>query len=175
QEHGLIERRARPRGGYEYWLTPAGEALRPLVNLLGLWGLKHSRDWLTSDDLDPTLLMWALRKRVDHDALPDHRIVVRFEFAGVPASRTKFRILWLILARSEIDICVKDPGFTVDLVFRGNVRDFIALYLGHREWHEVVGKDLIVEGDRRHAKRLAAWLRLDKVIGRDLPLLPSAA
>ena len=176
ESHGIIERRRRrDRAGHAYWLTPAGEALRPIVGALAQWGLMHARDWLTPADLDPTLLMWGFRKRADLAALPDYCVVVRFEFSGVPASRTKFRILWLILERSGVDVCLKDPGFAVDLIFRGDIRDVVAVYLGHVEWREFARKKLLIEGDPRLAAQLPRWLRLDKVIGKDFPVLPSAA
>jgi DNA-binding HxlR family transcriptional regulator len=45
EEHGVVERRSRAdETGHAYWLTPAGEALRPVVAALGLWGLTHTRD-----------------------------------------------------------------------------------------------------------------------------------
>lgn len=176
EDHGLIERRARADGaGHEYWLTPAGNAFRSVVSELGHWGLVHARDRLKPTDLDPTILLWGFRKRADRDALPDHRVVVRFEFSGVPASRTKFRILWLILARSGVDVCAKDPGFPVDLVFRGSIADFVAVYLGHANWRDMAGKALFIEGDRRLAEQLPAWIRLDKVVGRDFPVVRPAA
>ena len=105
--------------------------MRPIVSELGHWGLVHARDSLTPDDLDPTFLLWGFRKRAIRDALPDRRIVVRFEFSGVPANRSKFRILWLLLERSDVDVCVKDPGYPVDVVLRGKIADFVAVYLGH--------------------------------------------
>ena len=46
--------------------------------------LAHASDRLTSEDLNPALLMW--RMRVDISELPEHRVVIRFEFSGV--SRT---------------------------------------------------------------------------------------
>ena len=71
EDHGVVERRARPEGsGHEYWLTPAGEALRPIVDALGRWGLAHARDWIEPADFDPTVLMWTLRSRADAMALP---------------------------------------------------------------------------------------------------------
>jgi hypothetical protein len=114
-------------------------------------------------------------RRADLGALPDRRVVVRFEFSGVPASRTKYKLFWLVLERAGVDVCVKDPGFGIDLVFRGDIRDFVALFLGHVEWHESVGKTLAVEGARHDVKQLPVWLRPDKVVGRDFPILPSAA
>ena len=70
-------------------------------------------------------------------ALPDRRIVIRFEFSGVPASRTKYRIMWLLLDRSGVDVCVKDPGYAVDLLFCGKIADFVAVYLGHAMWRDM--------------------------------------
>jgi DNA-binding HxlR family transcriptional regulator len=171
EEQGVIERRRRGSGrGHEYWLTPAGEAFRPVVSAMGHWGLIYGRDRLKPADFDPSILMWGFRKRADLAALPDRRVVVRFEFSGVPASRTKFRIMWLLLERSGVDVCAKDPGFPVDLIFRGNITDFIKVYLGHQLWRDMVGKTLVIEGDFRLAKQLPAWLRLDKVVGRDFPV-----
>jgi DNA-binding HxlR family transcriptional regulator len=176
EDHGVIERRPRPAGaGLEYWLTPAGEALRPVVGTLAQWGLVHTREWIKPADLDPAELLWGFRRRADRKALPDRRVVVRFEFSGVPASRTKFRVMWLVLERSGVDVCVKDPGFTVDAVFRGNIADFVAVYLGHVSWRSMAGKALSIEADHHTAGQLPAWLRLDKVLGRDFPPVRPAA
>lgn len=176
EDHGVIERRLRSAGaGLEYWLTPAGEALRPVVGTLAQWGLVHTREWIKPADLDPGELLWGFRRRADRTALPDHRVVVRFEFSGVPASRTRFRVMWLVLERSGVDVCVKDPGFTVDAVFRGNIADFVAVYLGHVPWRSMAGKALLIEADHKLAGQLPAWLRLDKVLGRDFPPVRPAA
>lgn len=52
---GILERREDAEEGRRYVLTEAGEALRPVVEQLGLWG----RRWLPSEyrdqDLDPRL------------------------------------------------------------------------------------------------------------------------
>jgi DNA-binding HxlR family transcriptional regulator len=176
ENHGIIERRRRAGGaGHEYWLTAPGDALRPVVSELGHWGLTHARDRVKPTDLDPTILLWGLRKRAILDALPNRRVVLRFEFAGVPANRTKFRILWLVLERSGADVCAKDPGFAVDLVFRGKIADFVNVYLGHLLWRDMEGKSLTIEGDRKLARQVPTWIRLDKVVGRDFPVVRPAA
>jgi len=174
--HGVIERRMRDDGaGADYWLTPAGEAFRPVVSALGHWGLAHARDRIAPNDLDPSLLMWGLRRRADVGALPERRVVVQFEFAEVPASRSAFQVMWLVLARSGIDVCAKDPGFEVDLIVRGAIANFVAVYLGHSRWCDLAGRLLVIEGDCDLARRLPAWLKLDKLVGRDFPVVrPSA-
>jgi len=153
----------------------SGNALRPIISELGHWGLVHARDSLTLEDLDPTFLLWGFRKRAIRDALPDRRIVVRFEFSGVPANRSKFRVLWLLLERSDVDVCVKDPGYPVDVVMHGKIIDFVSVYLGHALWRDMVGKKLFIKGDRDLVRSLPGLFKLDKVVGRDFPVVRPAA
>lgn len=175
ERHGIIERRTRATGsGREYWLTPAGNAFRSVVSELGHWGLAHVRD-LQPADLDPTYLLWGFRKRTDRAALPDRRVVARFEFSGVPARFRKFRVLWLVLERTGVDVCAKDPGHPVDLIVRGSIADFVAVYLGHALWRDKARKAIAIEGDRKLARQFPAWIRLDKVVGRDFPVVRPAA
>jgi hypothetical protein len=148
------ERRPRAGGkGREYCLTPAGGGLRAVIAALGQWGMTYTHDRIKRSDLDPALLIWGLRRRVDVNALPDRRVVLRFEFSGVPASRTKFRIMWLILGRSSVDVCMKDPGFDVDLTLRGNIRDYVEVYLGQTKWNDAARAALQLHGDRRLQER----------------------
>ncbi len=75
--------------------------------------------------------------------------------------------MWLILEQSGVDVCLKDPGFPVDLTVQGDVAVLIAIYLGHASWQAMVGKQISIEGDSRMAQQLPTWLRLDKRLGRD--------
>jgi hypothetical protein len=83
--------------------------------------------------------------------------------------------MWLLLERPGVDVCLKDPGFPVDVTCRGNIADFVSVYLGHAVWRDVIGKAISIEGDREIARQLPAWLRLDKVPGRDFPVVRPAA
>jgi DNA-binding HxlR family transcriptional regulator len=176
EDHGIIERRSRDDGGgQEYWLTPAGEGLRAVIDALGQWGMTYTQDRIKRSDLDPALLMWGLRGRVDLNALPDRRVVLRFEFSGVPASRTKFRIMWLILGRAGVDVCMKDPGFAVDLTLRGNIRDYVDVYLGQTKWSDAAGTALQLDGDLQIARAFPVWLRFETASGRNAPARHLAA
>lgn len=170
EDHGVVVRCKRKGGsGHGYRLTKAGEAFRPMVAALGRWGAVHGRERITPADLDPALLLWGLHRRADLGALPDHRVVLRFEFSGVPATRTKFRVMWLLLDRSGSQVCAKDPGFAVDLNLRGDIRDFVMVYLGHAGWHAVAEKSLTLDGNTEVAKQLPVWLSLDDVHCRKTP------
>ena len=176
ESEGLIERRTRDNGhGHDYVLTQAGEDFRPLVAGLGQWGMAHGRSRITEKDLDPGLLLWAMRIRTDCRGLPDHRVVIRFEFADVPASRTKFKVMWLVLDRAGVDVCAKDPGFQTDLVARGPIAKFVQVFVGNLAWKAAISTGLSVEGNRKMAQQLPIWLRLNKQLGKDLPFVHYAA
>lgn len=175
---GIVARVAPPASGEKgaaWTLTPAGEALREVVDELGRWGLIYGRQSVTEDDHDSTVLMWAMRRRVDRDALPPRRVVVRFDLSGVPRCRTRFRRHWLVLARDRVDVCFKDPGYDVDAVVTTGIALLVDVYLGHRNWREAIRMGLGVDGDREVVGRLERWLRLDLRVGRDLPIVPPRA
>ncbi len=172
ENDGLLEKQRHPgRRGSEYHLTAAGEAFRGIISELGNWGMAHGRSRITSDDLDPGLLLWAMRIRTDPQHLPAQRVVVRFEFSGVPANRTRFRLMWLVLDRDGVDVCAKDPGYPVDLIASGSIAAFVEVFVGNTPWNKAVGGALAVKGDGRLAKQLPRWLRLDQMLGRDLPFV----
>jgi len=161
EHEGIVEKRKVSGGSYaEYWLTPAGDAFGEAIDALARWGLFYSRDRLEPRDLNPGVFMWMLRRRARIGDLPDNRIVLRFEFSGVAASKTKLRLMWLVLDRPEIDVCMKDPGHPVDVLIRGDIATFVAIFLGHTRWKDKVGKSVMLEGDRRHAAQIPKWFGL---------------
>jgi hypothetical protein len=57
----------------------------------------------------------------------------------------------------------------------GNIADFVKVYLGHVPWRDMDRAALIVEGDPQLARQVPSWIRLDKVVGRDFPVVRPAA
>src|ERR1700686_4812487 len=69
EDHGVIGRRPRcaDGAGHEYWLTPAGEALRVVMHALVQWGITYTHDRIKRSDLDPARtkfrIMWLILGR----------------------------------------------------------------------------------------------------------------
>jgi DNA-binding HxlR family transcriptional regulator len=157
EHEGIVEKRKVGGGHTEYCLTPAGDAFGETIDALARWGLFYSRDRLEARDLDPGVFMWMLRRRARLEDLPDNRIVLRFEFSGVASSKTKLRLMWLVLDRPEIDVCLKDPGHPVDVLIRGDIAIFVAIFLGHARWKDKAGKSVMLEGDRGYVAQIPKW------------------
>lgn len=176
EDDGIIEKRARSSGsGFDWRLTQAGDGLREAIAALGRWGLIYGRDRVTADEHDSTVLMWAMRRRVDRAALPPRRIVVRFDLSGVARCRTGMRLHWLVLEPGNADVCLKDPGYPVHVTVAGDVAVLIAVYLGHTTWRDATRRALSVTGEREIVRQLPQWLQLDKRVGHELPIVPPAA
>jgi DNA-binding HxlR family transcriptional regulator len=155
QRSGVIDRRAAGSGrGHEYRLTDAGRELGAVVDALGTWGYKWASRDLTAEHLDPDFLMWALRRMVRVDALPEGRVVVLFRFR-----RFRDRHFWLVLHRPDVDLCLFDPGFEVDVEVDAEVEALARVCLGHHGLLQAVkAGEVGLSGPSHHRRALCGWL-----------------
>lgn len=148
---------------HEYSLTQAGEELRPIVFGLGEWGQRWASSHIEEQHLDASLLMWDVHRRIDHDAVPKGRIVVRFEFSDAPMEQRRF---WLRLENGEADVCLTNPGFDVQVVVESDLRALTEVWMGRRTFADAVRDNrLRVSGQATLARQLPRWLRLSAFAG----------
>jgi DNA-binding HxlR family transcriptional regulator len=163
EDDGVIRRR-RNEAGVTYHLTPAGEELRPIVDALGHW----ARKWVTreyrSDELDPGVLMWSLRRHVLAERFPEGRTVVHFQFEGEPRLR---RYWWVVVERidegDDVDVCMADPGHPVTLTVTARLRTLVDVLMGDAKLTDALRQGLVVvEGERELERRFAALFEFDR-------------
>lgn len=158
---GIVERRPAGKGrGSEYHLTESGKELLPILEGMGLWAQRWVRNDLTLDkNLDPDLLMWDIRRRVTADGIPaDRRFVVLFQLSGVPVNRRRY---WIMFNQGDADLCIKDPGYDVDLYVSSHVRTLTQIWLGHASISEASrDQRLTFDGGRGDIKAFASWFAL---------------
>lgn len=145
------------KGSYTYNLTAAGLELRPLVELLGAWGHRWVRSNLDKSDLDAGLLMWDMRRTVDPAVFPSHRIVVQFEYPDAPKGS---RDWWLVSENGEIDLCLSDPGYEIDIVIKSSLKTMTEIWICQQHFREAVRKgEIKVVGNSKLISKLQDWLR----------------
>src|SRR6202035_4624509 len=87
-EAGIITANVAGRtGAVEYKLTKAGEDLRGVVMSLGVWGQRWVESSLTLKNLDPSLLMWDMRRNLMPEPLPPRRCTVKFTYPELSANQ----------------------------------------------------------------------------------------
>lgn len=155
QEHGVIT-----STGGEYRLTEAGQELGEIVVQLGRWGQR----WTTPverEKLDAALLMWDMRRRVAVDRMPERRIVVRFDFRGVPATHKRPRTYWLVIERPQVDLCIIEPGFEVDLYVDADLAALSRVWLGDVPIRQAMREGAVrLSGERQLVREFPSWLLL---------------
>lgn len=152
---GVVKRTAVGKV-WEYGLTDAGEELRPIVMAMGHWGAKWIGKRLRNDELDAGFLMWDIRRFVHLDEFPARPVVVHFR---LPDAREGERSWWLIVEDGMADLCRDDPGREATLVVTAKLRALTEIWTGDRLPEEALASgDVRVEGDKRDARRLWAWL-----------------
>ena len=163
ESQGLIERRVAPETGViEYLPTSAGLEVKPIVELYGMWGQRWVRNRLGEDELDVSLLMWALRGGIERRYFEGERTVVRFEFTDRPRLKKQNWWLdkwWLIVTPEEIDLCIQDPGHEVDLYVISDLRTMTKVSMGDIPVRQAVSSEAIkLHGSRLLAKNIERWL-----------------
>jgi DNA-binding HxlR family transcriptional regulator len=161
EANGVVSREALPRGrGHCYRLTEAGREFHSVIEGLGTWGQRWTVR-IERDNLDPGFLMWNIRRRIALDRLPPRRVVVRFKYDGVPVRCRGLRLFWLLLERTQADLCIKDPGFEVDLYVEADLAAMAKIWLGDITFeHALRSGGVRLSGSRGLAQAFPGWLML---------------
>lgn len=146
--------------GGEYRLTDAGQELGEVVKSLGAWGARWTAP-VQRERLDAGLLTWDMRRRFDVERLPQRRVVVRFDFRGVPAAHKAPRTYWFVLERPEVDLCVIEPGFEIDLYVDADLASFVRVWLGEVPMRQAIREGAVkLSGSREAVRDFPGWLLL---------------
>ena len=159
ESSGVVERKAvnGENGVLEYHLTEAGRDLRPVIEAFGFWGQRWVESQPSLENLDPSLLMWDMRRNLNPRPLPKRRTVVQFSYPDLPGSK---RDWWLVIEPGgEVDLCWSDPGFDVDLYVTTDLRTMTAIWMGLTSVTKA-GDRLVLDGDPDIARTMQTWLGL---------------
>ena len=161
EQAGVVRRvasRSEP-GILEYHLTRAGQELKTVVESIGIWGQHWVEAQLSLKHLDPSLLMWDMRRNLDPTPMPDRRCVIHFVYPELPSARRQW---WLVIEpEADVDLCSVDPGFDVDLYVTTDLRTMTAIWMGLTTVRESIASGkLRLTGDRQLADHMQTWLGL---------------
>ena len=158
EERGVvIKRRLSGQRGHEYRLTAAGRELSTVIEALAVWGTRWAREEMGADDLDVTLLMFDIQRRINTTVLPDGEIVLCFQFTDLKT----FGQWWLICQGAEVDLCYEDPGKDVDCYISGSSRDVIGIWMGDISLSKALKLEVIhLTGDRHLCRAFPRWFTL---------------
>ncbi len=153
---GVIERIERSNGsGAEYRLTRAGHELGPVLEGMAVWSERWLRRPISPEDAEPQYVMWTVKTDAVIEELPSERTVVHFRF---PKAADKLRYWWLVLERPEIDLCLSDPGFGVDLTVTSTPETLASVIAGDLKLGSAIRSGAIeLQGSREAIRGFRRW------------------
>lgn len=155
EESGVVRRHADGKA-WEYTLTEAGEALRPIVMALGHWGARWIGSDLRDDELDVGLLLWDIRRSVQVRNFPPVAVVIHFKFVDARAGEREW---WLVVELGVVDLCRDDPGRELTLVVQSTIRAMTQVWSGDRTPAEVMrAGQVTLMGRDRDTRNFWHWL-----------------
>lgn len=155
-ERQQVIARNRTEHGVIYSLTEAGEELRPVITALGIWGQRWVRSDMSKKDLDPTLLMWDIHRRIDLSYFPPTRTVIHFQFTDFELAR---RFWWLLVEDGNVDICLKDPGYDPDLCIKTELKTLAQVWMGDLAVAEALaGEQIRLMGSTKLKQSFKSWI-----------------
>jgi DNA-binding HxlR family transcriptional regulator len=160
EDAGIIERRRDPdSSGHDYHLTQAGRDLWPVVEALGIWGQRWLETRVSLRNLDPSLLMWDMRRNLNPTPMPARRSTIQFLYPELQPSQQNW---WLVVEPGVgTDLCASDPGFEVDLYVETDLRTMTAIWMGLATVEEEVRAGrLQLNGDGGLRRAMPRWLGL---------------
>jgi DNA-binding HxlR family transcriptional regulator len=150
---GVVKLAPKPDGrGNRYELTSAGYDLFKVCQSLGEWGAR----WLdiAPENLDPFVALWSMCNALHRNRLPDHRIVIRFDFTGRP----RRECYWLLIELGDTEICKTNPGFDEDLYITAEAEAFVKWHAGHLTWAQATREGRIqLDGPLSLVRAFPTW------------------
>lgn len=157
EEAGVIAVRPTAQPGVvDYIPTQAGEELRGVIMALGQWGQRWVESSLSLKNLDPSLLMWDMRRNLVVRSLPERKCTVHFIYPELPSGQQKW---WLVVENGDVDLCSVDPGFNIDLYVTCSLRCMTSVWMGITTLQkELESGNIELDGDRSIARSMQEWL-----------------
>jgi DNA-binding HxlR family transcriptional regulator len=159
EKEGVVASRPQPRGrGREFRLTPAGEDLAPIIELLGRWGHRWVRKPVTRGELDAGLLLWDMGRNTKRASLPQQRTAIRIDLTGVPREPRGRATYWILLERGESHVCFEPPAPAADLEVEAQLAALTDFWLGHTTLaREIVAGRVKLRGRRDLVRAFPGW------------------
>lgn len=173
-EHfGIIVRLENENKSITYHLTESGNALFPILDQMGIWAQNWlRREIVAAENLDPGVLFWELRQlTIMQKRHPNKRRVARFVLSGVPQQQ---RCYWIVFEPDDTEVCMKDPGYEVDLTVSAHIQILVEIWLGHTTLNAARdGKKVSFDGSTSEITAFAEWFMLSHFSQVALAKLPN--
>ncbi len=165
EDHGVIMRKkTATQGRYDYYLTPSGKALGPLLTEFGKWGMRFANSGMTEKENTVYGLMRDLSGALDTGELPDCDITVQFNFTDNPESTKQF----INIHSGQVEVCSQNLGFEVDVYITTTLKDMTKIWYGELAMLKAIEDEkMAIVGNSQYIRNITRWLRISSFTGNN--------
>ena len=86
---------------------------------------------------------------------------MQFDFRGLPAAHRAPRTYWFVMDRPDVDLCIIEPGYEVDLFVNADLAAFARVWLGEIPIRSAIRNGAVsLSGERQAVRDFPSWLLL---------------
>ena len=157
EAQGIIVRKRVPeKKGFEYQLTPAGNALKPVLGEFGKWGMSWVFDSMEGDQLNIAVIVRDFAFAMDTQQLPSGQSVLQFNVQSDNEAAKKF----IMVRDGAAQSCDDNLGSEVDVYLSAELKTLYQIWYGEVGVTAACEKRLLkVVGAPVYTNSIAKWLR----------------
>ncbi len=163
EDHGIIIRKkTATQGRYDYYLTPSGKALGPILTEVGKWGMRFANSGMTEKENTVYGLMRDLSGALDIGELPSCNVTLQFNFADNSESPKQY----INIHNGQAQFCSQNMGFEVDVYITTTLKDMTKIWYGELAMPKAIEDEkMIVVGNSQYIRNITKWLRISSFTG----------
>ncbi|MGD2168017.1 MAG: helix-turn-helix domain-containing protein [Gammaproteobacteria bacterium] len=158
EEQGLIVRKRAERANrYEYFLTPSGKALAPVLTEMGKWGMRYANEGMTDKVNTASGLVRDFAGRLNTDELPSGNTSIQINLADVEKTPAGY----IHVRDGQVQVCDTDLGFETDVVIDSTLDLMTRVWYGEIDMGKAVQSGRMnVSARPLYCRHLTRWLRI---------------
>lgn len=158
EKQGLIIRKCGEKANrYEYFLTPSGKALAPVLTEMGKWGMCWARDGMTDKQNTASGLLRDLAGGVDVDQLPSGNTSVELTLTDIRPTP----IGYIHIRDGKTEVCDTDLGFEIDVYIASTLDVMTRIWYGELDMQAAMDQgQMAVTASPVYTRRIKRWLRI---------------
>jgi DNA-binding HxlR family transcriptional regulator len=158
EAQGIVMRKCPERANrYEYFLTPSGKALAPVLTEMGKWGMRHANEGMTEKVNTASGLLRDFAGRLDVDELPSGNTSIEFNLTDVAESPTRY----IHVREGEIQTCDTDLGFDTDVFITATLELMTRVWYGEVDMAKAIDAGMMkVSAAPVYTRHITRWLRI---------------
>lgn len=163
-ERGIVTKQVIGNARHSsYQLTEAGAALSSVVFGMADW----SQEWLQIEpslkNLDADHLFWNLRRSAKPLAELPNPFVVQISLLD---QSKEHKHAWLVFKASEVELCIIDHDYQVDVQIEATTENLTKLYMGWSDFSAAIqNKEVVLRGPSRYVDIAERWLGRSRLAG----------